>query len=462
MKPVITVTISLIILLFSCRKEHFSSDPSLRLSTNLDSLHFDTVFTTTGSVSQFFKIKNDNDEDMEIASVRLAGGTASPFKINVDGRPGPQINQIEIAAKDSIYVYVTVKIDPSAANLPFVVRDSVEISYNGNTEWVQLEAFGQNAHFFRGREITGNEVWTNDLPYVLLDGFTIDTNATLTIQKGCRIHINARSPFIVNGTLVVQGEKWDSTRVVFTGDRLDEPYRDFPASYPGIYFSESSVNNDIRYALIKNAYQGIVVNEPATNSNPKLTIRESVIDNAYDIGLFAIHSSVRAENLLISNSGKNLILVKGGNYEFTHATIASVSTDYLSHKEPVVYVADYIGDGPGFPLAATFRNCILWGESNGLVKNEVVTSKRGSSFNLSFTDVLWRVEVPPANATIVNAINTGDPGFIGYPPTDGPFNFRLAIGSAAINAGSVTPIIIDLDGNPRPVGLPDLGAYEKQ
>jgi hypothetical protein len=63
-------------------------------------------------------------------------------------------------------------------------------------------------------------------------------------------------PLIVNGTLNVTGEKWDSTKVVFTGDRLDEPYRDFPASYPGIIFSETSKNNRIEYAVIKNAYQG--------------------------------------------------------------------------------------------------------------------------------------------------------------------------------------------------------------
>lgn len=462
MKPVVTLSFFLFIIMISCRKEEFSSDPSLRLNTNVDSLHFDTVFTTTGSVSQFFKIMNDNDKGVEIASVRLAGGAASPFKINADGRPGPVVNQIEVAGHDSVYVYVTVKIDPNAADLPFVVRDSIEISYNGNTEWVQLEAFGQNAHFFRNHEITGNQVWTNDLPYVLLDGFTIDTNATLTIMKGCRVHINARSAFIVNGTLIVQGEKWDSTRVIFTGDRLDIPYRDFPASYPGIFISESSVNNDIRYALIKNAYQGIVVNEQASNSNPKLLIRESIIDNAYDIGLFGINTTIRAENLLIGNSGKNLVLVKGGGYEFVHCTIASVSSDFLPHKEPVVYVADYISNSPGFPLSATFQNCILWGESNGLVKNEVITSKRGNQFSVLFRDVIWRVETNPTNSSIVNAMNLSDPGFIGFPPVEGPFNFRLAPGSPALNTGSASLLLIDLDGNLRPVGLPDLGAYERQ
>ena len=188
----------------------------------------------------------------------------------------------------------------------------------------------------------------------------------------------------------------------------------------------------------------------------------TVPHNAYDIGLFGIHSSITAENLLISNCGKNLVLAKGGDYQFLHATMASISTDFLPHKEQSVYIADYLNNGPAYPLSAFFQNCILWGETNGLVKNEVIASRKGTQFSLSFQDVLWRVETPPAPATIVNAINTTDPGFEGIPLAGGPFNFRLAPGSPAINKGSANPLTIDLDGLPRPVGQPDLGAYEKQ
>jgi hypothetical protein len=99
---------------------------------------------------------------------------------------------------------------------------------------------------------------------------------------------------------------------------------------------------------------------------------------------------------------------------------------------------------------------------NGLVKNEVITDKKGSQFSVSFKDVIWRVETTPANASIVNAFNLTDPGFEGYPTGSEIFSFRLATGSPAINKGSPSAVVIDLDGSPRPVGLPDLGAYEKQ
>ncbi len=131
MKPVRNLFVPLIILLFfACKKESFTSSSSAILKTSVDTLHFDTVFTTTGSTSRFIKIINDNNKGIHISSVKLAGGASSPFKINVDGIAGPQVNNVDVLAEDSIYIYVTVSINPTAANLPFIVRDSIEINYN--------------------------------------------------------------------------------------------------------------------------------------------------------------------------------------------------------------------------------------------------------------------------------------------------------------------------------------------
>jgi hypothetical protein len=42
------------------------------------------------------------------------------------------------------------------------------------------------------------------------------------------------------------------------------------------------------------------------------------------------------------------------------------------------------------------------------------------------------------------------------------YDFRLQTSSPAINKGIATGVITDLDGKPRPVGIPDLGCFEKQ
>lgn len=453
--------------ILSCTKESFTTSSDAYLRTSVDSLHFDTLFTTTGSTSQFIKIINENDQGIKVSSVRLFGGTASNFKINVDGVAGPTVQNVEVAANDSAYIYVTVTINPNASNLPFIVQDSIEINYNGNKKIVQLDAYGQNANFKRNYNITGNEVWNNGLPYVIVGQLTVFPNASLTINKGCRIYVHADAPLVIHGNLTVNGEKDSLSRVVFTGDRLDEPYKNFPASFPGILFTETAKDNVLNYAIIKNAYQAIVVGGPAA-SGTKLTLNETIIDNAYEQGIWALNTSITARNLLVSNCGQNILLFGGGNYNFTHCTVASFSTLYVPHKKPVLTVLDYYeqnGTPVTLPLNANFTNCIFWGEANGFFEDEVVVKKLVATPTITFNRVLWRMKnsLPAASTSILGTPINQDPLFDSVNTSKRYFDFRLEKGrSPAIDAGMNANVLTDLDGKPRPVRSPDLGAFEKQ
>ncbi len=186
------------------------------------------------------------------------GGSQSYFSINIDGSPGPIQNNVDLDAGDSLYVFVAVQINPGSAGLPFIVQDSVQVSFNGNQQYIQLQAWGQNARFLRNQVLTGNTVWDSTLPYVIQGGLQVDTGATLTIPAGCRIYFHADAPLLVDGSLRVNGLPSDSARVWFQGDRLDEPYRDYPGSWPGIFFRGTSTGNQLQSAVIRNAYQAIV------------------------------------------------------------------------------------------------------------------------------------------------------------------------------------------------------------
>lgn len=463
------VILSLSIFLFACKKDSFFTGPDAQVTITADSLKYDTVFTTTGSITQSFKIINENDQKLKISSVSLIGGSSSPYKINVDGFTGPEVNNLDIAANDSIYVFVSVTINQNAVNLAFIVQDSIKISYNGTDHWVQLEAWGQNAHFLRDKKVSANETWTNDLPYVILGSLSIDSNKTLTIEKGCRIYVHADAPILVNGTLLVNGQKDSIDRVYFRGDRLDDPYKDFPASWPGIFFNSSSKDNSLTYAVLKNAYQAIAAQDPSPNSNPKVALNECIIDNAYDAGIITLHSSVYGTNCLISNCGKNLYLLMGGDYQFIHCTVASYSNDFILHKDPVLLVSNFVNvnnSSQEEPLTALFQNCIFWGE-NGTVDDEVVVAKSGSmAFNVSFDHDLWKIQkTDPSSVAGVSStqiINNLDPLFDSLNASKNFYDFHLQASSPAIDKGINTSISIDLDGNPRPIGLPDLGCYEKQ
>lgn len=453
------------ILLVACKKESFITSPEAKVDLSADTLKFDTLFTTTGSTSRFFKIRNDNNQKLRISSVKLMGGNSSFFKINVDGFIGPEVKNLELEANDSLYVYVTVSVNQNSNTIPFIIKDSLQVNYNGKTKWIQLEAWGKNARFLRNKKIAGNEIWTNELPYVILERLTIEPTGTLTIQKGCQIYVHADAPVLVNGSLVINGEKYDSTKVVFQGDRLDEPYKNFPGSWPGIYFSNTSKNNVLNFAVLKDAYQAIATEGLSINANPKVVLNECFIDNAYDAGIIAVNSSVSARNCLISNCGKNLFLVKGGDYQFTHCTVASYSNSYIFHRSQVLLISNFINQN-NLPITAglnaVFRNCIFWGE-NGIVDDEVIVSKSGNTvFNVNFVNNLWKVKTAPANITSSQIINNQDPLFDSSNSSKKYYNFRLKTGSPAINKGVVAGVTIDLDGKPRPIGLPDLGCYEKQ
>ena len=455
------IAISLFLLLNSCRKDSFITSPDARVTISADTLKYDTVFVTTGSTYRSFTIFNDNDQKLRISSLKLLGGSSSVYKMNVDGIPGDQFSNIEINANDSLYVFAQVNVNPNVVNLPFILRDSIEINYNGKRRLVQLEAWGQNAHFYRDRVITTNETWNNDLPYVILGSLLINPNQALTINKGCRIYVHADAPIIVDGSLIVNGLKDTIDRVYFQGDRLDEPYKNFPASWPGIFFRGTSKDNVLTYASIKNAFQGIGIIDPSPNANPKLILNECVIDNAYDAGIISINSSIRARNTQVSNCGKNLFLVKGGDYQFTHCTVVTFGNRYIDHKDPVLTLTNFDNTSTA-SLTALFRNCIFWGEG-GLVDNEVVVNKNGTgTFNVNFDYNLWKVQTPPANITSNQIINNQTPIFDSTDGSKNYYSFRLRTGSPAINKGTNAGVLTDLDGKPRPFGLPDLGCFEKQ
>ncbi len=456
--------ITVFLLFTACKKDSFITSSNASLSISIDSLTFDTVFTTVGSITKSFKIINNNNQKIQLSTVKLKVGNASAFKINVNGQPGAAINNIEIAADDSIYVFVSVTIDPNNNNLPFLITDSVQIDYNGNSRYVPLLAYGQNAIFLNNKIIEGNVSWTKDLPYVILGDLHIDATAKLTLEAGTRVFVHADAPIIVDGTLITNGTK--TANVTFAGDRLDADYKDLPAGWPGIYFRGESKDNVLKYTIVKNAYQAIVAEKPAVNANPKVILHQCIIDNAWDAGITCVNSSLQADNTLVSNCGSNISLTYGGDYTLTHCTVVGISNNFIVHKKPVL-VANNFASQDGITITsdlnATFRNCIFWGDA-GLVENELSINKQGATvFNVILDHCLYRVKDEPPFATFNNVIKNQDPLFDSINVNKQIFNFRISKENApGTDKGVITAFAEDLDGNNRNNGLPDIGCYEKQ
>ena len=97
-KSVVLLTIPVLFafLWSSCQKEPIDNNPDLTLTFSQDTIFFDTVFTSLGSTTQSFTVHNPSKDKIKISSIRLAGGEASFYRLNVDGQPALVVQDVEI------------------------------------------------------------------------------------------------------------------------------------------------------------------------------------------------------------------------------------------------------------------------------------------------------------------------------------------------------------------------------
>ncbi|MFW6246517.1 MAG: hypothetical protein ACOC13_03580, partial [Tangfeifania sp.] len=161
---ILTVVVVLVSL-FSCEDESYMNSPDAQIQFSNDTITFDTIFTTIGSTTQHLRVYNPYDEDILISRIRVAGGDFSNFRLNIDGKSTNEAYEIEVPARDSIFIFVEVKIDPTGQNLPMVVQDSIEFTTNSNLQNIKLVAYGQDFKLIKGETIE-TTTWTSEKPYL--------------------------------------------------------------------------------------------------------------------------------------------------------------------------------------------------------------------------------------------------------------------------------------------------------
>ena len=469
LSTIIIIALSFLFVLPSCRKEKLlTSGGELRFS--VDTLSFDTVFTSLGSFTIGVKIFNPQNQKVTIGSVRLASGDASFFRINVNGQPGNAVSNIEVAAKDSIHVFATVKIDPRNQNNPFVIVDKLIATLNGKDFSIPVIAYGQDANYIVDSVISQSQTWSDKKPYVIIHNALVDSNVTLTIPAGCKVYVHADSRLYVKGTLKVKGTKQDS--VVFQGDRLDRDYfgyEGYPAEWGGIYFFRYSYDNEIEYAILRNCgnstgagLPSAIQLEPDLLIDPdtfQLRMSNTIIENSIGYGILSFQGSLKAENCLVTACGAQaLAIIQGGVYDITNCDFVIYSTDKVSHlKEPSVAVLNYFDVGNGQYIAsdlqATLRNCVIYGSLEDEAYFDRVEQYK---YNVKLINCLLRKkDAIPDVVTQTNCIINQDPQFLDATKWD--FHFKE---SSPLKDAGIPAVSIDLDGKQRTDTRPDIGCYE--
>jgi len=461
----------LIISIFlSCKKDSFITDNNSKLSFSTDTVMFDTVFTTIGSTTKQLKVHNPYNKSIKISSIFLAGSNSN-FRLNINGRVTNNIKDIEIAPKDSIFIFVEVTVNPNK-NTPIVVNDSIIFVTNGNIQDVKLVAFGQDVILVDEQIFNNNTTWTNNKPFLIYNSMLVDSGITLTIQQGTKLYFHKNSRLYVKGTLKVNGTL--DQQVFFMGDRLEQMYKDVPGQWEGIFFVAGSKDNSINYGVIKNAIIGIRVDTMASLTIPTLILSNTKIENMSSVGLFAQGSFIRAYNCIIDNCNQYAVdLSIGGSYEFYHCTIANY-WEYSNRSTPALNINNYYQDLTGTYrireiALAYFGNCIIYGNKECEIGLDSFSGIDDQYFNYTFDHCLIKAnsELKTSNARdFKDIIVNNDPKFKDI----NNYDYTLDTMSVAMNKGDLSIVnlfpfylITDFNNvNRTSYGLPDIGAYERK
>ena len=479
----------------SCRKD-FSTIPSFgNLEFSKDTVFLDTVFTNIGSATYNLKVYNRGDKAITIPRIALENGVTSNYRLNVDGIPGKEFNDIDILAKDSIFVFVETTIDFSTVNNP-LYTDRILFDTGNNQQDVDLVTLVQDANFIypgrnpinlkidsltldgqptsiKGRFLTDAELnFTNTKPTVIYGYAAVAANKTLTIDAGVRVHFHDNSGLIIDekATLKVNGTLTE--KVIFEGDRLENSFSKIPGQWGTIWMRAGSRDNEIKHAQIKNGIIGILVDSIGSSTTPTLKLENIEIYNHSNFGILARQSNIEGFNVVIGSAGQaSLAATVGGTYKFTHSTFANFWNNGI-RQLPAVLINNfftYLSDS-GQEItetrdlfAATFTNCIFDGNNNIEL---LLDNVDGSQFNYNFSNCLITfndttntfngiVEMDFTNPNYQNIILNGFSDFRNTQKED----FIIGNNSEAINKAKNTIYNLDILGVDRST-TPDVGAYQ--
>lgn len=468
MQKIFFLSFIVIIGFFSCKKEKFFNDSSAQLTFSTDTVQFDTVFTTIGSATQNFKVYNPYSKPIKISSITLAKGNNSFFRLNINGVSTNRAENIEMDAKDSLYIFVEVNVDPNNQSNPLIVQDSIVFETNGNYQDVKLVACGQDVIFINGNDSSGiisqNTIWNNTKPYLVFNSMLVDENVTLTITSGTKIYFHHNSRMYIKGTLKTYGALDD--QVVFRNDRLEHWYDDVPGQWAGIYFVSGSKDNELNYSDIKNAIIGIQA-DTVVNNNPNVTLSNCRILNMNAAGIFGQGTYIIASNCIIANCGQYAAaLTIGGSYEFYHCTIYNTWM-YSNRQTASVILNNYYQDINGNiqvrPITkANFGNCIIYGNKENEVEFDSVPLQ--GLFTYKFQNSL--IKIDPAYNTNnlsrwINIYKNENPSLKNPDYEDYSLDtLSFAKDKGDLGIGNLFQLDYKMN-NRLNYGLPDLGAFER-
>ncbi len=471
-----------LIMLASCDRNVFTTNPADLLKFSTDTVQFDTIFTSIGSATNYFIVKNSNkSKSIKIDKIFVAGKSNSKYRLNIDGMSTNSIDNYELSAGDSIFIFVEVTIDPGKDEM--IEEDSVIFVSNGNIQNVKLISYGQDVTLINGKVLLNDTTWTPNKPVLIYNSALIDTMVTVNVEAGTQIYFHRGSSLFVKGSLIVNGTQ--DNLVTFTGDRLENYYSEEAGQwgaflqdesgnttgiFGGIHLLAGSRYNSMNYVEIKNSIIGLQVDSCVTPGIPTLQLKNSSIENSKIIGLYALGAYIEAENCVFANSGQyNLACVIGGDYSFIHCTMANYWEG--NRQTPQLLLNNYYAyKSSSGDLVVSYRdlnnayfgNCIIAGAKENEIEIDLA---QDALSNFRFDNCMIQsseYQGLDGEEHFIDNIWNENPKF---QDLSIPYDYHLDTLSPAKDVGKISIgnlVPLDKDGNSRTSdNKPDLGAYER-
>ncbi len=455
----------LLLAIISCTKEEFIEENGKGLHFSTDTVHFDTIFSSVGSITHHFKVYNPHKKNINISTIYLAGGKTSDFRLNINGIQSHQANDIVLREQDSMFVFVEVTIDPNKNKM--LEKDSIVFITNNKIQDVKLIAYGQDVYLIDRYELRKDSLMPTDKPFLINHSFTVDTGVVMQLDSGTKFYFSRNAQLNIEGTLHSSGTP--ENPVVFTGSRLDKDYEDIPGQWGGIYFTNSSRDNELHNTEIRNGVLGIRMGdyEPPDydTANPSIHLHNCMIKNMTYAGISACNAKINSGNLIVANCGTHAIeLWNGGTYSFYHTTIANYY-QFSLRNEPSLFITNTVPFGNqnlSDDMDARFYNSIIYGYN--LSEIEIGEKDDSKALNYLFDHCLLKADEDKLDidntSYFIDPLVNKDPDFISVEDQD----FQLDSISVAIDKGNyqtAQQYPSDYSENDRLLdGEPDLGAYE--
>ncbi|MDR0988652.1 MAG: hypothetical protein LBM06_04215 [Prevotellaceae bacterium] len=438
--------------------DDFSDDPSLRLRFSADTLRMDTVLTDPPTPTYTLKVYNPHPRKLLLSSVSLADGEKSGFRINLDGIPGTRFTDVELAAEDSLYLFVEGTFPAHGDDLVTLVRDSVVFELNGIRQEMKLWAYTQDAVVLRRHVLARDTLIASARPLLIYDSLVIAAGTNVTLAAGTRLFFHDKATLEVHGRLLAEGTI--DHPVLFRGDRTDRifpylPYDRLPGQWGGIRFHIESLENRLTCVDVHGGQFGIRCDSTGT-AQRKLTLQNSLIRQIAGTALELTACQALITNSEISNAGTHCVALWGGDYTFVHCSLANFFS-WDIRKGVTLLLGNRLE-------AAIFRNCLIEGSGT----DEISVSRdqdADAPFNYYFSHCLIN-SIAEENDHIVGVVWKRDDAFRLLDVRTQQYDFTPTEGSAAIDLGRPEDALaypLDRRGNSRLADTaPDAGCYEAE